>query len=306
MDRRSAFVLVFVFGGLFVALFGFLFLAYVALKPEEGDGFRLGKAVGVVELKGIIMDSEKIVKALKKFGEDDDIKAVVLRVDSPGGAVGPSQEIHSAVQRLIKKKHVVASFGSVAASGGYYAACGAEKIISNPGTLTGSIGVIMSFPTVTGVMDFARVKMNVIKSGKLKDSGSMFRDVTPDDRAYLDGIIQSTYHQFVEAVAEGRKLKVSEVEPVADGRALTGVQAKDAKLVDELGDLQDAIRIAGNLGGLGDDPKVVYPPERRKGLGLNDMFRGSMQALVQALVEPGQPAISGPAYLAPFAAPSVR
>lgn len=302
MDRRSALVLAFIFGGLFLSLFGFLFLAYLALKSDTGDAISFGERVGVVEVKGVIMDSKDVLKALKTFGDDEDVKAVVLRVESPGGAVGPSQEIYAAVRSLVKKKHVVASLGSVAASGGYYAACAAEKIIANPGTFTGSIGVILSVPNVGGLLDAARVKMNVVKSGKLKDAGSAFREMTAEERAYLEDLIRDIHGQFVRAVAEGRQLKVEEVEPLADGRALTGLQAKTKGLVDELGGFADAVKLAGNLAGLGDDPKLVYPPEK-KGAVLEGLFEGGGRALVRALRQEAAPAILGPAYLAPFAGP---
>lgn len=264
MDRRAAWVLGLVFGGLFLTLFGFLFILYLAVQSHETP--RLGRSqsgVGVVELQGPIADSKKFLEQLEDFREDDGIKAVVVRVDSPGGAVGPSQEIYDAIFKAREKKHVLVSLGSVAASGGFYVACAGEKVYANPGTLTGSIGVIMQVPDLTGVLDWAGVHMNTITAGKLKDSGSPFRAMTAEERGYFQGVLDDVHEQFIHAVAKGRNLSVDEVRPHADGRVFSGRQAKEWKLVDELGGLSAAVAEAGKLAGLEGEPKIIYPEKQR-------------------------------------------
>lgn len=265
MDRRAAWVLGIVFGGMFISLFGFLLVMYLAVKSDAGDSSDgAGDKVGVIEVTGTIMDSKKTLKELNAFAEKDHIKAIVLRIDSPGGAVGPSQEIYDAVKRIKAKKKIVASMGSLAASGGYYIACATDKIYANPGTLTGSIGVIMEMPNVQGLLKWAGVEMNTIKAGKLKDSGSPFRDMTPEERDYFEGVLADVHGQFIDAVASGRKLTVEEVKPLADGRIFSGRQAKEAKLVDELGGIEAAVADAAKLGGISGEPKTEYPKKDRK------------------------------------------
>jgi len=267
MDKRSAWVIGIVFGGLFLCLFGFLSLVFVAVRDGQKSAPVMGKRgdrVGVVEILGAISDSKKVLKELKAFGEDESVKAVVIRVDSPGGAVAPSQEIYDAVRRLSAKKKVVASMGSTAASGGYYIAAGAEKIFANPGTLTGSIGVIFQMPNVEGVMKWAGVQMNVITAGARKDSGSPFRELRPDEREYFESLLKDVHEQFIQAVAQGRKLDAEVVRPLADGRVFSGRQAKELKLVDELGGLHDAVEDAAKMAGIEGEPEVEYPAHEKK------------------------------------------
>lgn len=265
MDRRAAWVLGIVFGGMFISLFGFLLVMYLAVKSDSSSSTDPGgDKVGVIEVSGTIMDSKRTLKELNKFAEADHIKAIVLRIDSPGGAVGPSQEIYDAIKRIKAKKKIVASMGSLAASGGYYIACATDKIYANPGTLTGSIGVIMEMPNVQGLLKWAGVEMNTLKAGKMKDSGSPFREMTPEEREYFEGMLADVHAQFIEAVAQGRKLTVEEVKPLADGRVFSGRQAKEAKLVDELGGIEAAIAEAGKLGGITGDPKTEYPKKDKK------------------------------------------
>ena len=267
MDKRSAWVIGIVFGGLFLCLFGFLSLVFLAVKDGERHAPVMGKRadrVGVVEILGEIHDSKKVLKELRGFAEDEGVKAVVVRIDSPGGAVAPSQEIYDAVKRLSAKKKVVASMGSTAASGGYYIAAAAEKIFANAGTLTGSIGVIFQLPNVEGIMKWAGVQMNVITAGARKDSGSPFREMRPEEREYFESLLKDVHEQFIQAVAEGRKLDVEVVRPVADGRVFSGRQAKELKLVDELGGLQDAVEGAAKMAGLEGEPEVEYPAHDKK------------------------------------------
>jgi len=218
------------------------------------------KQVGVVKVEGMILDSAKTIEQLGAFHEDDDVKAIVLRVDSPGGGVGPSQEIHDEVQRIDADKPVIVSMGSVAASGGYYIAAPARRIFANPGTLTGSIGVIMEFTNFQELLEKIGLSSQVVKSGKHKDIGSPVRTMTEEDRAILQALIDDVHTQFVESVAAGRKLDVQKVRTLADGRIYTGRQARDLGLVDELGSLDAAVRYAGQLAGIEGKPDVVYPP----------------------------------------------
>jgi len=220
--------------------------------------------IALIRVEGVILDAQQTVGDLKKFGDSPSVKAIVLRIDSPGGGVVPSQEIHDAVKRVRNKnnKAVIASMGTVAASGGYYIAAATDRIIANPGTLTGSIGVIMELANLEGLLKKIGVENVVVKSGRYKDIGSPFRKMNVEDRRILQSVMDDVHTQFIEAVAEGRSLDVTDVQPLADGRIFTGRQAKDAKLVDELGDLDDAIRLAADLAGIEGEPKVVEPRKR--------------------------------------------
>lgn len=223
----------------------------------------LGDKIGVVEIKGVIVSSAKIIDQLIAYREDGGVKAIVLRIDSPGGGVGPSQEIYQEVMKTRESKTVVASLGGVAASGGYYIASGADAIVANPGTITGSIGVIMQFSNVEGLMKVIGLKTYTFKSGKYKDLGSPFREPTPADQEIVMGVIESVYDQFVEAVAEGRSMDVDAVRKLADGRIFSGRQAMEHGLVDHMGNLQDAIAMAAKMGGVRGKPNVIYPKKRR-------------------------------------------
>ncbi|UFS69249.1 signal peptide peptidase SppA [Geomonas sp. RF6] len=240
------------------------------------DGPSFGDGVGLVEVKGMIVDGQETVRQLHAFGKEERVRAVVLRIDSPGGVVGPSQEIYSEVKRLAAKKKVVVSMGSVAASGGYYIAAPASFIFANPGTITGSIGVLMKFTNVEGLMGKVGVKGLTLKSGRFKDSGSPLHEMTPEERQMLQGVIDSTYRQFVAAVAQGRRLPVEEVSRIADGRILSGEQALSLKLVDRLGTLQEAVEEAGRLAGMKGEPRVIKAPQKR---------RPSWDLLVQGVAE---------------------
>jgi protease-4 len=220
--------------------------------------------VAVVRVEGVILDPQQTVRDLKRYGESPSVKAIVLRIDSPGGGVVPSQEIYDAVRRVRAKhsKTVVASMGTVAASGGYYIAAATDRIMANPGTLTGSIGVIMELANVEGLLKKIGVESVVVKSGEHKDLGSPFRQMKEQERRILQNVIEDVHAQFIEAVAEGRSLKIAEVRPLADGRIFTGRQAKAERLVDELGDLEDAVKLAAELAGIEGEPKVVEPRRR--------------------------------------------
>ncbi len=220
------------------------------------------RKVAVVEVKGMIQDSKKVLKELYKYAGDSSIDGIVLRVDSPGGAVGPSQEIYSAVQNLKKVKPIVASMGSVAASGGLYVALGASKVLAQPGTLTGSIGVIMQAPNFTQIADKLGVQMITIKSGKFKDAGNVFREMTEEDREFLQSTVDVLYHDFRSAVVSGRKLPLDKVNKFADGRVIVGTQALEYGLIDGMGDMYDAARLVYEVKGKalpkGTQPHLVF------------------------------------------------
>jgi len=248
-------------GGLLL-LFGLCVLVATALLGDR-DAMMGGDGVGIVEVKGVIVDGADTIRQLRALKKDKRVKAVVVRIDSPGGVVGPSQEISAQVKELAKVKKVVVSMGSVAASGGYYIAAPATLIYANPGTITGSIGVLMKFSNIEGLMGKVGMKSFTIKTGKFKDVGSPVRSMKPEERAMLQGVIDSTHRQFVRAVAEGRKLPVSSVAAIADGRIFTGEQALALKLVDRLGTLQDAVEEAARLGGVQGEPELIRPPKKR-------------------------------------------
>ena len=252
--------------GIVASLFVLFIFSVIVARILIGDrsGIIRGECVGVVEVKGLIADSKETIKQLHVFRDNGKVKAIVLRIDSPGGVVGPTQEIYEEVGKLTSKKKVVVSMGSVAASGGYYIAMPANMVFANPGTVTGSIGVLMQLSNIEGLLGKIGLKSYVLKSGRYKDAGSPVRELTKDDRAVLQGVIDSMQGQFVKAVAEGRKLPMEEVERVADGRIFSGEQALRLKLVDRLGNLQDAIAEAGKMAGIKGEPEVIYPPEKKK------------------------------------------
>lgn len=227
--------------------------------------------LALVRIEGPIMDSTDIVEEIREYAKDNAVKAIVLRIDSPGGAVAPSQEIHAEVKKAAAAKKVVVSMGSIAASGGYYIAAPATRIFANPGTLTGSIGVIMEIPNVEELMKKIGVKSEVVKSGKNKDIASAFRPMQPEGRQILQDVLDNVHAQFIKAVADGRKLKIEDVRSLADGRIFSGEQAHALRLVDELGTLDDATRAAAKMAGLGEDPDVVSKKDK---LSFLDMLRG--------------------------------
>lgn len=223
----------------------------------------LGNKIGVIQVVGPIIFSDKIVQDIVDFGSNDSIDAVVLRVDSPGGGVGPSQEIYVEIERLTRKKPVVVSMGAVAASGGYYVAAPADRIVANPGTITGSIGVIMGFTNYQELFDKIGLKSSVVKSGKHKDIGSPVRPMTDEDKAILQALIDDVHHQFVDAIAKGREMDFDTVLALADGRVFSGKQAKELGLVDELGNFQDAVALAASLAEIDGEPRLIYPPREK-------------------------------------------
>jgi len=271
LKRRLFWALMAVVG---VVLFVNIFFPDLDLSTED--------RIALVRVEGVILDSQSTVTELKRFGDNPSIKAIVLRIDSPGGGVVPSQEIYDAVQRVRNKnsKAVIASMGTVAASGGYYIAAATDRIMANPGTLTGSIGVIMETANVEGLLKKIGVEGIVVKSGKFKDVGSPLRKMSDEERALLQSVMDDVHKQFIDAVAEGRAMEVSAVQALADGRIFTGRQAKDAKLVDELGNLDDAIQLAADLAGIEGEPKVVEP---RRRFSIRELIESRLSAVLPKL-----------------------
>ena len=269
-------------GLLVLAVIGVALLASLALDT----GWFGGERVAIIRIEGVITDSRETIEELRRFRDNPSIKAVVLRIDSPGGGVVPSQEIHTEVLKARKggRLKVVASMGNLAASGGYYIAAATDRIVANPGTLTGSIGVIMELANVRGLLEKVGVQSVVIKSGRYKDLASPFRAMSKEDRVLLQHVLDDVHDQFIQAVAAGRALNVEEVRPLADGRIFTGRQARTAKLVDELGDLQDAIKLAARMVGIEGEPRVVEP---RKRFSLRDLLENSFLGRVAPVMPSG-------------------
>jgi protease-4 len=233
------------------------------LRGREA-GLMFGDKVGVLEVKGVIANVQPTIENLAKFRKDGSIKALVVRIDSPGGGVSPSQELYQEIRRTVREKPVVVSMGSVAASGGYYIACAAQRIYANPGTITGSIGVILQFTNFEELLKKIGFRMEVVKSGPYKDVGNPGREMTSEEKAYLQAMVDNVHQQFVRDVARGRRMKVEKVQEVADGRIFTGEQAMELGLVDELGNLKDAIDAAAKMAAIEGEPKVVYPEKEKK------------------------------------------
>jgi protease-4 len=271
-----------------VFVVGVLFAVSVKIAKTLMDGTDTSlsskEGVGLVEVKGMILDSKETIRQLRHFLKQSGVKAVVLRVDSPGGVVAPSQEIYEEVKKFAAKKKIIVSMGSLAASGGYYISAPATMIYANPGTITASIGVILKLSNIEALMDKIGIKSYTLKTGKYKDSGSPVREFSAEDRAMLQSVIDNTHEQFIRAVAEGRKLPIEDVRKIADGRILSGEQAKTNKLVDRLGTLQDAIEEAGKQAGIKGEPELILPPKKKINYfdvladGMEEKFEGTLKS----------------------------
>lgn len=270
-----------------IIVVSFLMIAFLTLMAFIGlsdDGSLLltgmGDRVAIVDVHGVIENSSDVVRQLRKYGKDSSIPALVLHINSPGGGAASSQEIYEEVNKLREDgKKIVASMGSVAASGGYYVACAADTVVANPATLTGSIGVIFQFPVAEELFKKIGVKFEVVKRGEIKDIGSMNRSMTERERESLQSVVDDTYEQFVEVVSESREMERDQVVKIADGSIFTGRQAKDLGLVDELGDLHDAIKIAGEMAGIEEYPKTVK--ERKRKISWFDVLTQRMTDLLE-------------------------
>jgi protease-4 len=253
------------FGMLILLVIGifFYFSFYNAgLSSGKSKRFSFNNKVGVVLIEGVISDSIEIVEQIEEFGSNDSITAVVLRVDSPGGGVAASQEIYDAVKELKEKKKVVASMGSIAASGGLLVACAADKIVANPGTITGSISAIMQFANFEELLKKIGMKSSVVKSGEYKDIGSPMREMTPEEKIIIQELVDDIYNQFVDVIVKDRNLSREKVVEIADGRVFSGRKAKELGLVDQLGDMSSAAKLALSLSGKEGKYDLVYPRKK--------------------------------------------
>jgi protease IV len=268
-------------------------LVLAVIQASGGSGLGLRGRIGVLSVEGLIADDTKLLEQVRTFRDDPSIKGFVIEINSPGGVVGPSQSIYEELRRLREEDNrpVVASIGSVGASGGYYVALAADSIYALPGSITGSIGVIMEFPEASALLNKVGVEMQVVKSREHKDVGSPFRPITPGDRQILSALVDDVYRQFVEVVVRERKLPADRIARVTDGRVLSGRQAQQEGLIDRLGNLNDAVAAAGRMAGLGEEPHVVRPPEDR--LTLLDVLLGrSVTGAIERLVTPLESASS--------------
>jgi protease-4 len=265
MVRKSDWII----GGALIASLTVLLLILVLvfigiLLTDEGEfAYGTGERIALVEVRGAIIDARDIVEQIARYREDDSIRAIVLRVDSPGGVVAPTQEIFEELRKTREAgKTIVASMGSVAASGGYYIACVADSIVANPGTLTGSIGVIFEMPNAEGLLRKLGVDWAVVKSGDHKDIGSPARRMTPEERRIIQSVVDDVYNQFIDVVSRYRPLSRDEVVELADGRVFTGNQAKSLRLVDRIGTYEDAIALAARMVGITGKPRIIREREK--------------------------------------------
>jgi protease-4 len=257
-------------GAFFLFVMAVFTLVYFTLHAggEESSLTSFGDKIGVVDLEGVILDPKTVCSQLKKFGDDDSIKAIVIHVNSPGGGVAASEEIYRAVKRLRdeKKKHIVASIESVGASGAYYVSSATNKIFADNGSIVGSIGVIAEWVNYGDLMRWAKLKPEVLKVGEFKDTGDPSREMTPAERQYMQSLIDNMYGQFVQAVADGRHSKFDDIKSIADGRVWTGKEALSMHLIDQVGDFQDAVNDTAKSVGIKGEPVLVHPEKERKTL----------------------------------------
>ena len=241
---------------LFILIVLILLILSVSFESNDSES-----NIGIVEVEGTIMDSKKIIDDLNDFNERKDIKGIIIRLNTPGGAVAPSQEIYEKVKSIsnANNKPIVASMGSVAASGGYYIAIGADYIVANPGTITGSIGVIINLPIAKELVDKIGFKFNTIKSGKMKDAGSPYRDITEEEYEFFQEIVDDLYNQFIGEVSNRRNIDVKKLKKISNGQIFTGKKAYDLGLVDSIGTFEDALNISKNLANISGETKLVYP-----------------------------------------------
>jgi protease-4 len=246
-------------GGAFVLLVVLLLAVALTFGEDGRTEFAFSGQIQVVDIDGELVESRSVLDQLKRYEDSNSVKAILLNIDSPGGGVAVSQEIYAAIKRLREKndKIVVAYLSSTGASGAYYIACAANKIVANPGTIVGSIGVIAEWVNYADLLEWAKLKDIVFKTGEFKDTGSGTRALTENEKKYFQGLIDDMYVQFVEAVASGRKLDLQEVRSLADGRVFTGRDAKSRKLVDDVGNFQDAVDLAAKLAGISGKPRLI-------------------------------------------------
>ena len=267
-----------------VVLYFFFYIAGAQSGSAGAQGFSLNDKIGVVPIEGVISDSLKITDHIDELAKNSSIVAVVVRIDSPGGGVSASQEIYDAVVALKKKKKVVVSMGSVAASGGLLIACAGDKIVANPGTITGSISAIMQFANLDELLKKVGVKSSVVKSGQYKDIGSPMREMTPEERIIIQELVDDIYNQFIDVIVRDRKMTREQVVAIGDGRVFTGRKALEYGLVDQLGDMAAAAKLAGELAGKSGKYDLVYPSKKHPSI-FDYMFESAANQLSQSVKE---------------------
>jgi protease IV len=278
-EKRSRTFLWIVIGGgaFFLFVLAVFALVYVTLHAgKDASLTSFGDKIGVVDLDGVIFSPNPVVQQLKKFGDDDSIKAIIIHVNSPGGGVAASEEIYRAVKRIRdeKKKRIVASIETVGASGAYYVSSATNKIYADNGSIVGSIGVIAEWVNYGDLLQWAKLKQITLKTGEFKDTGSPTRDLTPAEREYMQGMIDNMFSQFIQAVADGRKMKFQDVKAIANGKVWTGQQALPMNLVDQLGDFQSVVEDTAKSVGIKGEPVIVRPEKDKKTLG--DLLFGDL------------------------------
>jgi protease-4 len=252
-------------GGAFVLLAVVVVAVVLTVSSDEAADFPFSDRIQVIDVEGELVQSRPIIEQLKRYEDSNSVKAILLNIDSPGGGVAVSQEIYEEVKRLREKKDkiIVAYLSSTGASGAYYVSCAANKIVANPGTIVGSIGVIAEWVNYADLLEWAKLKEIVFKTGEFKDTGSATRALTDNERKYFQGLIDDMYVQFVEAVSSGRKLDLQDVRAMADGRVFTGRDAKERKLIDETGNFQDAVDLTAKLAGISGKPRLLRVNRQR-------------------------------------------
>jgi protease-4 len=293
--RTSALRTLLIVAGVYLGVLLLFLVALGSMRDPEGGAPAFGPQVAIVEIEGMILDVDDVVRELRRHRENPLVRAVVIRINSPGGVVGPTQEIHQALMRIREAgKPVVASLGAVAASGGYYIAVAADQIFANPGTLTGSIGVIMQLANVDTLLKKVGVDYIVVKAGQFKDIGNFSRPMSPEERRVLQTLLDDVHGQFIQAVADGRKLDAAAVRQFADGRIFSGAQAHALRMIDTIGTLEDAVNRAASLAGLPVPPKVIQP---RRRFSVFDLLRTEIRRLTPGTLAPRWPVLQTPLYL---------
>ncbi len=279
--KRSPIMTVLIILGVAVLILGGVMVLITHIAGRPGTKLPFARKIGVIPIEGTINDSRDLLSQIVEFRRDGAIRVIILRIDSPGGGVAPAQELYQEIRRTTETKHVIASTGGVAASGGYYIASAADRIVANPGTIMGSIGVIMEFLQLQELLKKAGVGLEVIKSGQFKDTGSPHREMTPQERELVMEMIQDVQDQFVDAVAQGRGLPPEDVRRIADGRVFSGARGKELGLVDQLGNFQDAVELAKEMAGIRGEAILVYP--KRPAVRLMDLLiEGAARGLIRA------------------------
>jgi len=285
MNKKHPILIGFLVVSLVAVVFYFMILGSFSLMGGDGGGMLwLGDTIGVVEIYGVIDKHKHIVQTVREYTEDDSISAILVHIDSPGGVVAPTQEIYSALRKAAAVKPVFAAMGSQAASGGYYVACAAETIVANPGTLTGSLGVVMEFFSVKDAMDKFGVDAETITSGKHKSAGNFTQKLSRDNRHMLQGVVDSVHGQFVEVVMINRRMAKEQVMDLADGRVFTGAQALELGLVDQLGTFYDAVDLLKQRLGIEGKVQLVYPKNKKQSM-LDTILDGLASRIENSMTE---------------------